>query len=292
MPTSVDSLLKDQKLLASALVEIDAALERAQGAKNQLENAIYEADTYSTTSYESPKDALALYLQEAKIRLDVVLDAMDLRGSQAQLGTRWKAFEDISEGLGKTTFHPSVDWLESKPFDYLRTLVDSIHIFVTPSESLRDAEQVKLEQLLRDTSVLVKRRGIVPQSEADVQGVMHDYLSAYFPTYTSNVHVHGALKTFKPDGGVSSLKTAIEFKFAVNEQEVITALGGIFEDVSGYAGSDDWKVFYAVVYQAEPFVSESRFRAELDRASTKQWKVILVNGKGQRKTGKTKQAGP
>jgi hypothetical protein len=45
--------------------------------------------------------------------------------------------------------------------------------------------------------------------------------------------VCGALKKFEPDGDVSSLKAAIEFKFARSETEVLTALDGFFEYVSG-----------------------------------------------------------
>jgi hypothetical protein len=82
---------------------------------------------------------------------------------------------------------------------------------------------------------------------------------------------------------VSTLKAAIEFKFASSDHEVLTALDGFFEDISGYSGSDDWKTFYAVVYQTEPFVSESRFRSEFDRAGAKHWHPILVNGKGVRR---------
>jgi hypothetical protein len=191
-------------------------------------------------------------------------------------------FEKRPKGLGKTTFHPDVDWLESEPLEFLRNLVRAVRAFAEPPDSLRDAEQIKLEQLLRDTAVLVKRRRVVPQSETDIQTVMHDYLGVYFPSYTTKVHVHGSLKNFKPDGGIVSLKTAIEFKFAENESEVIIALDGIFEDIAGYSGSDDWRVFYAVVYQTEPFVSETRFRAELDRAAAKHWHPVLVNGKGKR----------
>ena len=240
------------RILASALLEIDATLERAHGAKNQIEDDITLDDDYSTGGYEDPAEALGVILQEAKTRLSVLLDVMKLDATQSQLADQWKALEANPKGLGDTTFHHDVDWLESKPLEYLRNLVTSVRIFIEPSDSLRDAEQIKLEQLLRDTAVLVKKRNIVPKSEIEIQTVMHDYLGAYFPTYTSKVQVHGCLKNFKPDGGVSSLKAAIEFKFATKAAEVTTAFSGIFEDISGYSGSDDWKIFYAVVYQTEP----------------------------------------
>jgi hypothetical protein len=42
----------------------------------------------------------------------------------------------------------------------------------------------------------------------------------------------------------SLIKAAIEFKYAAKEDEVARAIGGIFEDVSGYTGSRDWNRFY------------------------------------------------
>lgn len=107
------------------------------------------------------------------------------------------------------------------------------------------------------------------------------------------MQIPGSIKNFKPDGGVINLKAAIEFKFAAAQSEVTKALGGIFEDVSGYSGSADWIRFYSVVYQAKPFVSEDRFRADFEKASAKNWTPILVNGSGSRARdhGKSPKAG-
>jgi hypothetical protein len=278
-----ESLSHSSQRLASALLEIDAVLERAQAAKNQIESDINYGGPVSGGGCEFPEEALAVALEEANARLTILLDVMGLDGAQQQLAMRWATFEKNPKGLGDTKFYPDVDWLESKPLDYLRNLLNGLRIFTDPSDSIRDADQLKLEQLLRGTAVLVRRRQLNPQSEREIQNVMHDYLGVYFPTYTTQPHVHGALKKFESDGGVSSLKAAIEFKFACSEAEVLTALDGFFEDVSGYSGSDDWKTFYAVVYQTEPFVSESKFRSEFDRTGAKHWFPILVNGKGRRR---------
>jgi hypothetical protein len=269
----------------AAILQIEASLDRAQGVKNEMEAGIYGGEP--SGGHELPDEALRKYLEEASTRTVVLIDLLGLAGTQQQFAATWRTFLDAPKGLRDTKFHPDVDWLESKPLDYLQNLIGAIRVFTDPVGAIRDVEQGKLEQILRDTAVLVKRRGVTPANEIDVQNVMHDYLSAYFPRYTTKPHVHGSLKRFKPDGGVVNLKAAIEFKFADSNTEVLTALDGFFEDISGYSGSDDWTTFYAVVYQTEPFVSESRFQAEFDRAGASNWKPILVNWNGKRKV-KTK----
>jgi hypothetical protein len=146
-----------------------------------------------------------------------------------------------------------------------------------------------LETMLRKTPALLHKRGIKPKKEKDVQDVMHDYLAAVFTEYRPSVSVPGVLKDFIPDCGVRNLKAAIEFKFADSPSEVVKAVGGIFEDISGYAGSLDWTRFYSVIYQTQPFESEDRIRSEVTRAGAIiRWQTILVTGAGKRR----KKAGP
>jgi hypothetical protein len=147
----------------------------------------------------------------------------------------------------------------------------------------------RLERILRETAMLVRRRGIIPKGELDVQAVMYDYLGAFFTEYTRNITIPKVIKNFKPDGGVRDLKAAIEFKYAVNDKEVADALSGIYEDMAGYAGSADWSRFYSVLYQTEPFVSENRFSKAISRGGSYSWVPIVVTGSGNREAKSVKK---
>ena len=53
--------------------------------------------------------------------------------------------------------------------------------------------------------------------------------------------------------------------------------------VSGYVRSEDWKVFY-VVYMTDAYFTQDQIMAEFSHTNTdKNWKPILVYGKGSRK---------
>jgi len=139
-----------------------------------------------------------------------------------------------------------------------------------------------LETILKKTPFLLQRRQIQPRNEKDIRSVMHDYLGAFFTEYKNHVTIPGVIRDFKPDGGVRNLKAAIEFKFAGTHAEVRQAMAGVFEDISGYAGSLDWIHFYSVIYQTSAFESEDRVKSELSRSGNVTWKALLVTGKGAR----------
>ena len=80
------------------------------------------------------------------------------------------------------------------------------------------------------------------------------------------------------DCGIASVGAAIEFKFVRNKEEVAVAFSGIAEDTAGYKGSKDWTRFYAVIYQAQPFMLESQLRSDLKRIGAATWTPIVVNG--------------
>jgi len=46
----------------------------------------------------------------------------------------------------------------------------------------------------------------------------------------------------------------------------------------GYKGSKDWTRFYAVMYQAKPFILKSHLQSDMMRIGAATWKAILVNG--------------
>jgi hypothetical protein len=107
---------------------------------------------------------------------------------------------------------------------------------------------------------------------------MHDYLSASFPDFSDDPHIGGSIKNFKPDCGIASVGAAIEFKIADSHAEAKVAFTGVVEDTGGYKGSKDWTRFYAVMYQAKPFILKSQLQSDMKRIGAATWKAILING--------------
>jgi hypothetical protein len=150
-----------------------------------------------------------------------------------------------------------------------------------------------LQRIIRNTSKIIYDSQIPPSNEAAVRQRVYDILIHVFPDTVREVPICQVTKTYKPDIGIPSLKSAIEYKFADSQAEVKKAIGGLYEDMRGYAGSEDWKRFYAVVYMTDPFFTEEQIRAEFKHVNADDcWFPILIVGQGSRKrtSAKAKKA--
>jgi REase_DpnII-MboI len=156
------------------------------------------------------------------------------------------------------------------------------------SKQIQEEQRQFFEGILNNTPKIVKDRGIEPSNEAEVRKCVYDLLIHVFPDAVRESSIIQNTKTYKPDLGVKSLKVAAEYKFADSEQEVKAAIGGLYEDMRGYSGSNDWTYFYAVVYMTDAFFTQQQIMAEFKHTKADaNWKPILVIGKGSRKSRTT-----
>jgi hypothetical protein len=130
----------------------------------------------------------------------------------------------------------------------------------------------------------VRDRRVKPSSEKDVRQCIYDLLLHVFPDTVREIPIAKVSKSYKPDIGVRSLKAAVEYKFADSEKEAKSAIGGIYEDVAGYAGSDDWKTFFGVIYMTDAFYTQAQVEAEFKSSNVNAaWRPLVVLGKGGRR---------
>lgn len=147
-----------------------------------------------------------------------------------------------------------------------------------------DERRLNFERILNNTPKIVRDRNINPENEADVRKCVYELLIHVFPDTVREIPIAQVTKSYKPDIGVVSLRAAAEYKFADNEDEVKTAIGGLYEDMRGYAGSEDWKYFYAVIYMTEAFFTSEQIKAQFQHSEADEnWQPILLVGNGARK---------
>jgi hypothetical protein len=280
----------DPTPIKAALSDLERSLESAREARYQIE-CEHAKRSRSGGGFEDPEAALPGILNQIAETLLLVLEAAGLDGTRKRLLEKWAEFERQG-GIGKVQYLEQYDYLESLPFSYIEQTINNLRSCAGEAIASKDAHELALlETMLRKTPVLVRKNKVTPQSEKDVRDVMHDYLEATFTEYRRKVKIDGIIQDFRPDCGVRNLKAAIEFKYVNSLKELPKAMGGIFEDVSGYKGSLDWTRFYCVIYQTQAFESEDKIRSELVRAGTLlTWKAILVTGAGRR--GPKKKTSP
>ena len=272
----------DSAILQAALPQLDIKLEELRRVRRQLERERWGEES-GESSYEEPQAAFECQLNTLYETLLIVLEGAGLPDTRRRMRRRWAGLEKA--GIGKGHYDEQFQYFENEPFEYVSLIIDGLRTPVSDAaQSYELFELKKLETILRKTPMLLHRRAIQPKKEGDIQGVMQDYLGAFFTEFQSSVQIPSVIrKNFQPDCGIRNLKAAIEFKYATTKNEVARALSGVFEDVTAYSGSLDWVRYYAVVYQTSAFESEDRFRSELRRKGALKWVPILVTGAGSRK---------
>lgn len=240
----------------------------------------------------SLQERLGYQLSSLGRQFPIFLEMLGLFETRIRFVEEWKTFSDK---LGKTEWwHTEEDHdIESKPLGFLYEIYRAISAQVEKIEVEDSGIETKIERLeyiLRCTPQILESRGIAPRREADIRKAMNEHLKYTFEDYCTNISIAKPLKSFKPDCGIISIGTAIEFKFCDSEKEVKTALSGIMEDLSGYAGSKDWKLFYSLVYMTGSYANEKQFPVRLGSSeNASKWKPILVRGSGSRKPAPQKQ---
>jgi hypothetical protein len=282
----------DKDVVTNAVGGIDNILSKAKRALREMEYVKF-GGWDDLGSYESPDDAMVYHFGQLYDHLLVVLEAAEMPETRANLIAKWAEFKKLDKGLRHTAQFGDFDHLTSPVLEYIDHLVSALRI--TVSNHLTSEEGwtlARLEAMLEDGSTLVHRRGKAPATEKEFQDIMQDYLRACFSDFDPSPKISGSIKNFKPDCGITSIGAAIEFKLAHTEQEAITAFSGVVEDTAGYKGSREWTRFYAVIYQAHPFLPKSHMKNDMKRIGALTWTPVLLNGKTTRKLRKIKPSVP
>lgn len=274
----------DKDVVKNAMGGLEKIISKAKRGLREVE---YEAFGGSDDlgSYESPRDAMAFNLQEAFEHLIVVLEAAGMCETRTTLVARWTELKKQKDGLRHTKQFGDFEHLDSPALEVLERIISALRMTISNDMTSEEAWTLsRLETVLKDTAVIMHRRKVEPANELQLQEIMHEYLDLIFPEFRKSVQIGGSIKSFKPDCGIENVKAAIEFKIAHTKEEAVRAFSGIVEDTGGYRGSPLWTRFYAVIYQAKPFLSGSKLESDLQRIGAATWKAFLVNGDTTKKT--------
>ncbi|WP_410952548.1 hypothetical protein [Pseudomonas sp. S1(2024)] len=269
-------------LLLSAMADELAEIDSTIGKLQQLSFHLSLENNYYNEENEMTESELKWRLERTYIGLSLLMEHLSLNN----LLSKFQAGFTIFEGkLEEVAVAPYLGDFYSQAQIYLRQYLHALSALLGENLLNQDLVQKKstLEGILLNTPKIIFDRGIEPQNEAQVRKSVYDLLIHVFPDTVRETSIIQNTKTYKPDIGVKSLSTAIEYKFADSSDEVKTAVGGLYEDMRGYSGSKDWTQFYAVIYMTEHFFTQQQIMAEFKHTSADEnWKPLLVIGKGSR----------
>ncbi|MEN5264798.1 hypothetical protein [Stenotrophomonas sp. TWI587] len=273
--------LHPEKLLKAAADEVYET-DQTIGKLQTLSFKLNRDNDYFDEEHEMTGHELEWRLERSYICLSLLIEQLGLTEFLKQFETGFKRFEGK---LQEVEMVPYVGDFYSEAHSYIRKYLFSLSaLFGANLEEQQQKEQMAtLEGILINTPKIIFDRGVEPKNEAEVRKSVFDLLIHVFPDTVREASIVQNTKTYKPDIGVKSLSTAIEYKFAESQAEVKKAVGGLYEDMRGYAGSKDWTRFYAVIYMTDAFFTQQQIMSEFKHTSADDnWKPLLVIGKGAR----------
>lgn len=228
--------------------------------------------------------SLVSHLSAAKDDFAMYLEMCGLPATRQHLLTRW---EQLNQNLGETKWHhgdesddlssPAADLLEQVYWGLRQMLPDKAR--EVQSETSQAVLMRQFVYALKHTAVILKNHRVVPRTEQDVKSTMTKHLETVFEDYVTTPMIPKPIVNFKPDGGVVSLRSAVEFKFCRTKDEVKNAIHGLTEDLGGYSGSRDWEKFFTVLYQTEVLTTEPRCQSALRHSGMDdRWTLMVVTG--------------
>lgn len=268
---------------------MDIATKAYVGARQRLQvcwtrlRSVVDVDRYIDGPHheeqmEEATKAFRHALDQLVAAVVIVLERLELTKS---LDDFLELYEPYREKAG---FVEYFDGDSDMPFSEALQVLEEQLSLLSPLFEVPTEETAKigvLTNILEQTDLLIHTFGIKPSCEKHVQDALHPVLRLSFPDCVRETSVAQTTKIYKPDFGITSLATAIEAKFIDAKGDVGKVLGGLYEDMQGYAGSPHWLRFHGLIYQTEPFTTQQIVDAEGAAVGVpRNWKLHVVTGPG------------
>jgi hypothetical protein len=268
--------LEEQLLTASLTNTFHEAREVLEQLYKLGPRSLAEAEGPSE-EFEQNDHLLSYYVEKAFRDVGILAERLGLPLLRQEIAKARAKIKNVSEA----SILPDEFAFYSPPLEIARNYFDSLQTMTQG----RDITGLGIfENILQNAGKIVQQLDIKPTNEKHVRDGLRKALSFAFPDVVKEIALQKTLKTYRPDIGVTSLMAAAEVKFVSKKQDATAALDGIYTDMKGYSGRDEWRSFYAVIYMTEAFYSQKDVEREFRLVKAElSWTPFVILGPGAQK---------
>lgn len=256
-----------------------------------LKNEIKEADRnfYELLMTDNEYSEPSWLIEMCFLQLLAIAEALGLEEFRKMIYTEYSEVKNSKKGFLDSEHTPDGD-----PYS---TVLSRIRQFLCALESFFPTEDntkvtKDLLQIIRDIHYVITDKYLfptTPANEKDVHLRIEGILKCVFPDLKHKPSLTKQIKNFKPDTGIPSIETLIEYKFLSRREDIPKIADEILADTRGYT-SRDWNHFLYVIYETNRFMPEKDWKQLLRQSSVpKNTTAIVLSGEPPKQRSKKKQ---
>jgi hypothetical protein len=249
--------------IEAAVTAVRSLIDSAERCVEAVEQGNYaSSDDACEYSYRASRDIATAFTQ-----MMMLTDALGLTQTYEQIGKEYKEALDREQGLSSIWTGPYGE-VYLFAADPLRRFVASLE-GVYGLKSLHVVSKAVVD-VLRGTQYAITDRNCFaepPASEADVHHRVEAVLKCIFPDLRHTPPIPKAVKNFRPDTGLPSMRTLVEYKFIQEKADIDRVADEILADTRGYT-SGDWDCFIFLIYETRRLKPEREWNDLLRECGT------------------------
>lgn len=238
-------------------------------------NKYFYEDIYNQSHYGNSLEIAAHYIDKSFIELLVLIDSLKLEKTYTEFKELYEKAKNHKGGLSRGEMG------EDEPYPFwpgeIRKYLNAI-ANITNTEIGSDYVSPNLIEIIRHSIYSISDNKIYsspPCDERELHNRIESILKCVFPDLLNEPTVAKQIKNFRPDTGIPSIKTFIEYKYISSIAESKLVADQILADTRGYK-SKEWKKILFVIYETKRIKHEKDWRQLIRECDTADNTDIIV----------------
>jgi len=241
-------------------------------------DSIFFEQMNGQSSYENPDMVIEYYIEKTFTELLILLESLGLSNTYKIVKELYETAKSNERGLSDSKmgqYDPYLIWPER-----IEDFIDAISNYHNV-ESDKSAEPTRLKEVLNHALYSITDVDVFgrpPNDEKELHLRLEAILRCIYPDIIHEPTLTKPIKKFRPDSGIPSIRTLIEYKFISNKNEAKLIADQILADRAAYK-TKDWKAFLFVIYETERIKHETEWRQFIQESDvSSNTHVVVLSG--------------
>ena len=250
-------------------------------------HSYFDQDIFGHSNCENPLEISAYFIDKAFIETLTVLEYLNLSNTFDRLQNLYKHYQNRKGGFTKVEvndYGPSLV-APGEIGKYIDSIANIANVKIE-KQGIQEQSIKKLIKIIRNSVYSICDSTIFsnqPKKEKDVHNRIEGILKCVYSDLISEPPLSKPVKSFRPDTGIPSLKTIIEYKFISTKQDSKKIADEILADTRGYKSKEYSNIIF-VIYETERIKNEKEWNYLLKKCgASENTKVIVLSGAIQTK---------